>query len=80
MGNKIYQVDAFTDTPFTGNPAAVCLLSEPKDETWMQKVAYDMILFHDISPPGLVLMRILLQDLIIAVLAHFGVTDLVKLN
>ena len=27
MGLKIVQVDAFTDTLFTGNPAAVCILS-----------------------------------------------------
>ncbi|MBE2222614.1 MAG: PhzF family phenazine biosynthesis protein, partial [Anaerolineae bacterium] len=25
---EIYQVDAFTDKPFAGNPAAVCLLQE----------------------------------------------------
>ena len=38
----VFQVDAFTDTPFTGNPAAVCILPEPGDETWMQKVAAEM--------------------------------------
>jgi PhzF family phenazine biosynthesis protein len=42
MGTPIYQVDAFTDTPFAGNPAAVCLLSEPKSERWMQSVAKEM--------------------------------------
>ncbi len=35
-------VDAFTDTPFTGNPAAVCLLDHPADERWMQQVADEM--------------------------------------
>lgn len=38
----IIQVDAFTDTPFAGNPAAVCLLSSPADPTWMQQVAREM--------------------------------------
>ncbi len=42
MGVPIYQVDAFTDEPFRGNPAAVCLLSGPRDEAWMQAVAREM--------------------------------------
>lgn len=42
MGIKIYQVDAFTEHPFRGNPAAVCILSEPRDEVWMQSVAREM--------------------------------------
>ena len=42
MGLRITQVDAFTDTPFAGNPAAVCLLPAPRDEGWMQKVAREM--------------------------------------
>ena len=42
MGLTIVQVDAFTDTPFAGNPAAVCLLPEPRDERWMQDVAREM--------------------------------------
>jgi PhzF family phenazine biosynthesis protein len=42
MGIEIFQVDAFTDKPFKGNPAAVCILSEPRDETWMQNVALEM--------------------------------------
>lgn len=39
MGLPIYQVDAFTEQPFKGNPAAVCLLKEAKDAAWMQAVA-----------------------------------------
>ena len=39
---KIYQVDAFTDKPFRGNPAGVCVLTGPKDDTWMQNVAREM--------------------------------------
>ena len=42
MDVKIYQVDAFTSKPFSGNPAAVCILEEPRDETWMQDVAREM--------------------------------------
>jgi len=38
----IYQVDAFTDTPFRGNPAAVCLLEEERTPEWMQAVAAEM--------------------------------------
>ena len=42
MTIKIYQVDAFTDKPFSGNPAAVCLLRQPGDLAWMQNVAKEM--------------------------------------
>jgi PhzF family phenazine biosynthesis protein len=42
MGVKIYQVDAFTDQPFAGNPAAVCILQGPVEAEWMQKVAREM--------------------------------------
>jgi PhzF family phenazine biosynthesis protein len=42
MGVKIYQVDAFTQEPFKGNPAAVCLLTEPGEAAWMQNVAREM--------------------------------------
>ena len=35
-------VDAFADAPFTGNPAAVCLLDAPTDEAWMQRLAAEM--------------------------------------
>jgi len=39
---KMFQVDAFTDKPFAGNPAAVCMLTEARDAGWMQKVAAEM--------------------------------------
>jgi PhzF family phenazine biosynthesis protein len=39
---KIYQVDAFTDKPFRGNPAAVCILDNCPTEKWMQDVAGEM--------------------------------------
>ena len=38
----IFQVDAFTDTPFSGNPAAVCLLEREQDDRWLQNVAAEM--------------------------------------
>ena len=42
MGLKISQVDAFTDRPFAGNPAAVCVLPEARETEWMQNVAQEM--------------------------------------
>ena len=42
MTTRLFQVDAFSDTPFAGNPAAVCLLDSPRPETWMQAVAAEM--------------------------------------
>ena len=42
MPLTITQVDAFTDKPFGGNPAAVCLLPRPADAAWMQRVAREM--------------------------------------
>jgi len=39
---KIYQVDAFTDKIFSGNPAGVCILPEAKSDEWMQDVAAEM--------------------------------------
>lgn len=42
MKIQIFQVDAFTVKPFRGNPAAVCLLENPRDPEWMQAVAAEM--------------------------------------
>ena len=42
MPQPIVQVDAFTDRPFAGNPAAVCILDAPRDEQWMRDVAAEM--------------------------------------
>lgn len=39
---RILQIDAFTARPFSGNPAAVCMLDEPRDDVWMQSVAAEM--------------------------------------
>ena len=39
---QLLQIDAFTDRPFSGNPAAVCLLTEPQNGDWMKQVAREM--------------------------------------
>lgn len=39
---RLFQVDAFTDGPFGGNPAAVCLLEAAAEPAWMQAVAAEM--------------------------------------
>ncbi|GAB2651018.1 PhzF family phenazine biosynthesis protein [Saccharopolyspora gloriosae] len=39
---RIYVVDSFTETPFSGNPAGVVLLDAPASETWMRSVAAEM--------------------------------------
>uniref|UniRef100_A0A9I9DC09 Isomerase BH0283-like protein n=1 Tax=Cucumis melo TaxID=3656 RepID=A0A9I9DC09_CUCME len=36
---KYFVVDAFTDTAFKGNPAAICLLEEERDEKWLKNLA-----------------------------------------
>jgi len=41
-GLPLFQVDAFADGPFTGNPAAVCLLDDVRDDAWLQAVAMEM--------------------------------------
>lgn len=42
MTQIMYQVDAFADLPFAGNPAAVCILEQLRDDAWMQQVAREM--------------------------------------
>jgi predicted PhzF superfamily epimerase YddE/YHI9 len=42
MTVPIVQVDAFTAAAFAGNPAAVCVLPEARDDGWMQRVASEM--------------------------------------
>lgn len=39
---KCWQVDAFTDRPYRGNPAAVCWLENDAPDDWMQAVAGEM--------------------------------------
>lgn len=42
MPQRVVQVDAFSCIPYKGNPAAVCVLKGPAEETWMQDVAAEM--------------------------------------
>jgi len=42
MALQIFQVDAFTEEPYSGNPAAVCILPRPRAARWMQRVAAEM--------------------------------------
>jgi PhzF family phenazine biosynthesis protein len=42
MSHELHLVDAFTGTPFRGNPAEVCIMDEPADPVWMQQVASEM--------------------------------------
>ena len=42
MSLHITQVDAFSNKPFAGNPAGVCVLPKPADATWMLNVAREM--------------------------------------
>ena len=42
MTLPLFLVDAFSDRPFAGNPAAVCLLPAWRDERWLQNVAREM--------------------------------------
>jgi PhzF family phenazine biosynthesis protein len=47
---QFYQVDAFTDNPFGGNPAAVCVLKEPLLPRSMQLIAAEMNLSETAFP------------------------------
>lgn len=42
MPTRVFQIDAFTDRPFAGNPAAVCIMPEERDDCWMQAIAAEM--------------------------------------
>ena len=42
MPIRIVTVDAFSNTPFAGNPAAVCVMQEPRPEDWLRNVAREM--------------------------------------
>src|SRR5271156_5743355 len=42
MALPLYIVDSFSDGPFTGNPAAICLLHEQAADRWMQQVAAEV--------------------------------------
>jgi PhzF family phenazine biosynthesis protein len=42
MAIRIVQVDAFTNRPFGGNPAAVCVLPQAPSDQWMRDIAREM--------------------------------------
>jgi PhzF family phenazine biosynthesis protein len=42
VNHILHIVDAFTDRPFEGNPAAVCVLDGAAEESWMKLVAREM--------------------------------------
>jgi predicted PhzF superfamily epimerase YddE/YHI9 len=42
MSTPLFHVDAFTDRPFEGSPAAVCVLARERDDAWLQQVAREM--------------------------------------
>jgi PhzF family phenazine biosynthesis protein len=42
MTIPLFHVDAFTEQPFGGNPAAVCILPAWKDARWLQSVSAEM--------------------------------------
>lgn len=42
MSVDLAVVDAFTDVPFAGNPAGVCVLDRPPRERWMERVAREL--------------------------------------
>lgn len=42
MSLPLFQVDAFTNRPFLGNPAGVVLLDAPRPDSWMLSVAREM--------------------------------------
>ena len=42
VSHPLYQIDAFADGPFRGNPAAVVLLDKMADNEWLQHVAAEM--------------------------------------
>jgi predicted PhzF superfamily epimerase YddE/YHI9 len=42
MTTPIWWIDAFTDRAFSGNPAAVCLLSAGREDAWRQALAVEL--------------------------------------
>lgn len=42
MRAPIFHVDAFTDRPFAGNPAGVCILSDEREDAWLAALAAEM--------------------------------------
>ncbi|MBF2098917.1 MAG: PhzF family phenazine biosynthesis protein [Gloeomargaritaceae cyanobacterium C42_A2020_066] len=55
-GLPVFQVDAFATQPYSGNPAAVCILDAPRPADWCLHVAQEMNLsetaFLELGPEG----------------------------
>ena len=78
MPQRITVVDAFTDRPFAGNPAAVCVLPRAASEAWMKDVAREMNLsetafLHPTSEAGVFSLRWLTPTV-----AHCGVAGTIR--
>ncbi len=43
MSHTLHIIDAFRNRPFTGNPAAVCVLAAPAAEAWMKPIALGIL-------------------------------------
>ena len=54
MPLDLWLIDAFTDRPFAGNPAGVCLLAAPKPDEWMQALAPDWRLLRAVETRGVI--------------------------
>ncbi|WOG94824.1 hypothetical protein DCAR_0314121 [Daucus carota subsp. sativus] len=70
-------VDAFTESAFKGNPAAVCLLEEEKGEKWLQLVATEFNLSEtcfltriDLDSPNPSRLFIVYEDLLVFISMH----------
>src|SRR4051794_19487254 len=50
----VVQVDAFAHNAFGGNPAAVCVMEAPREDSWMASVAMEMNLSETafLNPEG----------------------------
>ena len=42
MGLPLFVIDAFTDRPFGGNPAAVCVFDRYPSDEWLQHLGREM--------------------------------------
>ena len=54
-------MDAFTDSVFKGNPAAVCLLEEDRDEEWLQAVASEFNISETCYLTRLLMLNLLIR-------------------
>ena len=72
MPIRIVTVDAFTSVPFAGNPAAVCILNEPRSEDWLRNVAREMNLEARSLRGGELAPRVAIEELLGVQIDHAG--------